>query len=142
MGEMLIEIRRKKKGTTEAPEAPAISVAPDEVAISAAAATAIVDKATADGRDVALLRIGIKGGGCSGLTYHFGLEDESKATDRVFETTTDGGVVVQVCIDPKSLKFIGGTLLDWSEGLGRSNFEMKNPHVKSSCSCGDSFTIA
>ncbi len=155
MGEMLIGIKRKKKGAQaaapglaqpamgqrEADGASADAIADDAVGLTPAAAQAIIDKAAAEARPRPLLRIGIRGGGCSGLTYHFGLEDEAKERDQLFVGTTARGAEATVCIDPKSLQYLGGTLLDFEEALGASSFRMRNPHVKSACSCGDSFSI-
>lgn len=80
------------------------------------------------------LRLGVQGGGCSGLQYFMDF-DEQKPNDRVFEQ--DG---VKVFIDPRSVLHLSGTVLDYAEGLMGSGFAIKNPNVKSSCGCGHSFT--
>lgn len=142
MGEMLIGIKRKKKGDASAMPAPAFEqVGEDAVGLTPAAAQAIIDKAKDEGRDRPLLRIGIRGGGCSGLTYHFGLEDAAKERDLLFAAQSPAGQTAEICVDPKSLQYLGGTLLDFEEALGASSFRMRNPHVKSACSCGDSFSV-
>ncbi len=80
------------------------------------------------------LRIGVQGGGCSGLQYFMDF-DEQKPNDRVFEQ--DG---VKVFIDPRSILHVSGSFLEFAEGLMGSGFAIKNPNVKGSCGCGHSFT--
>ena len=80
------------------------------------------------------LRLGVVGGGCSGLSYKFKLEETPKATDQVFER--DG---VKVFVDPKSYKFLDGMVLDYTESLMESAFVFRNPNAKKHCSCGKSF---
>jgi iron-sulfur cluster assembly accessory protein len=79
------------------------------------------------------LRIGVQGGGCSGMTYFMDF-DEARADDKVFAS---GGV--RVVVDPKSILHLSGSVLDYSEGLMGSGFTIKNPNAKSSCGCGSSF---
>jgi iron-sulfur cluster assembly protein len=81
------------------------------------------------------LRLGVLGGGCSGLSYQFKFDPKPRATDNVFEF--DG---VQVYVDPKSMVFLDGMTLDYKESLIHSGFEFQNPHAKKSCGCGTSFT--
>jgi iron-sulfur cluster assembly protein len=82
------------------------------------------------------LRLGVKGGGCSGLNYHVDWAAEPSTLDQVIER--DGA---RVFVDPKSAKFLGGTLVDWQQSLMQSGFVFRNPNVKTACSCGDSFTV-
>ncbi|MBI2340206.1 MAG: iron-sulfur cluster assembly accessory protein [Deltaproteobacteria bacterium] len=81
------------------------------------------------------LRVGVQGGGCSGLTYLIDF-DTPKADDKVFTHPATG---VKVLVDPKSILHLSGSTLDYIEGLMSSKFEIKNPNVKSSCGCGESF---
>jgi len=81
------------------------------------------------------LRLGVLGGGCSGLSYQFKFEPEARANDHVFEF--DG---VQVFIDPKSMLYLNGLTLDYKESLMHSGFAFDNPNAQKSCSCGSSFT--
>lgn len=81
------------------------------------------------------LRIGVKGGGCSGLSYVLGFDAEPKPNDKVF--TKQG---VTVFIDPKSLFYLSGTVLDFSDGLDGRGFVFNNPQAKKTCGCGSSFT--
>ena len=81
------------------------------------------------------LRLGVLGGGCSGLSYQFKFDPKPRLTDKVFEF--DG---VQVYVDPKSMVFLDGMTLDYKESLIHSGFEFQNPHAKKNCGCGTSFT--
>jgi iron-sulfur cluster assembly protein len=82
------------------------------------------------------LRIGIRGGGCSGLSYFLDFVDGPEPKDKTF--TFDNGV--GVCVDRKSYLFLNGTEIDWQEGLLKTGFTFKNPTATGSCSCGESFT--
>jgi iron-sulfur cluster assembly protein len=81
------------------------------------------------------LRLGVLGGGCSGLSYQFKFDPRPRATDNVFEF--DG---VSVFVDPKSMVFLNGMTLDYKESLMYSGFAFDNPHAKRSCGCGTSFS--
>ncbi len=82
------------------------------------------------------LRIGVKGGGCSGLSYVLSLDAERKANDLTYEM--DGIVVL---VDPKSARFIAGTTIDFSiKNLLEGGWVFNNPNAQRSCGCGTSFT--
>lgn len=81
------------------------------------------------------LRLGVLGGGCSGLSYQFKFDPRPRATDNVFEF--DG---VRVFVDPKSMLYLDGMILDYKESLMYSGFAFENPHAKKSCGCGTSFS--
>ncbi|WP_321470141.1 iron-sulfur cluster assembly accessory protein [uncultured Paludibaculum sp.] len=81
------------------------------------------------------LRLGVLGGGCSGLSYQFKFETKARPTDQVFDF--DG---VQVFVDPKSMVFLDGMTLDYKESLMQSGFAFDNPHATKSCGCGSSFS--
>jgi iron-sulfur cluster assembly protein len=83
------------------------------------------------------LRIGIKAGGCSGLSYTFAWEAAPRDADHVFDAA-DGA---RVFVDPKSFQFIKGTMLDYDTSLVSKGFIFNNPNAKSSCGCGSSFSI-
>lgn len=83
------------------------------------------------------LRVGVKAGGCSGLSYTFGWEDSPKETDEVVE----GPQHSRVFIDKRSLKFIEGTVLDYDTNLISKGFVLENPLAKSTCGCGHSFAV-
>ena len=82
------------------------------------------------------LRIAVKGGGCSGLSYHMEWSDKPRERDKIFER--EG---VRVFIDPKSYLYLMGTELIFEEGLLASGFKLQNPNEKAACGCGDSFTV-
>ncbi len=81
------------------------------------------------------LRLGVLGGGCSGLSYHFRFEPKPRPTDHVFQFED-----VQVFVDPKSMVFLDGMTLDYKESLMQSGFAFDNPHATKSCGCGSSFS--
>jgi len=81
------------------------------------------------------LRLGVLGGGCSGLSYQFKFSAEPRARDHLFEF--DG---VKVFVDPKSILFLDGMTLDWKDSLIQSGFVFENPHATKSCGCGTSFS--
>ena len=85
----------------------------------------------------AYLRLGIKGGGCSGYSYVLQFEDQSpQARDLVFES--EG---IRVVVDAKSVIYLNDSTLDWEKTLMSQGFKFRNPQEKSSCGCGESFTV-
>lgn len=118
-------------------EKPAQIVVPkDQVALTEKAAAKIGQIAEREGKPGQLLRVGIQGGGCSGLSYLFSFTAAPESRDKVFEAFG-----AKVCVDPKSLLYLGGTVLDWQESLMKSGFVLKNPNEVKSCSCGESFSV-
>ena len=88
------------------------------------------------GNDSLKLRVGVKGGGCSGLSYVLGLEEAPRPTDTVYDV--DG---LTVMVAPKSAQFITGMTLDYSTAnLLEGGWKYLNPNVQKSCGCGTSFT--
>jgi len=84
------------------------------------------------------LRIAVKAGGCSGFAYTFAFDGGPRPTDQVFEGP--GGA--KVFVDPRSLTLLDGTVLDFDEhNLMATNFTLRNPHAKSTCGCGESFSV-
>ena len=82
------------------------------------------------------LRVGVQGGGCSGLTYAMRLETQARDRDNVFE---DFGA--RVFVDPKSLAYLDETTLDYQVTLVRQGFVFHNPRAAKSCGCGSSFSV-
>jgi iron-sulfur cluster assembly protein len=87
----------------------------------------------------AFFRIGIRGGGCSGLSYFVDFAEAADAKDKVFEFGTPDKV--RVLIDRKSYLFLNGTTVDWKSELMKTGFEFNNPLAGKSCSCGESFSV-
>lgn len=82
------------------------------------------------------LRIGVRGGGCSGLSYVLEVEAHPRSSDHVIEA--DG---VRVYVDPKSLLFLQGSVLDYVTGLMEAGFKFINPRASKACGCGESFSL-
>ena len=82
------------------------------------------------------IRVGVEGGGCSGLSYKLSFDNEMKEGDKVFE---DKGIKI-VC-DKKSFLYLVGTELDFAEGLNGKGFEFHNRNATRSCGCGESFAV-
>jgi iron-sulfur cluster assembly protein len=82
------------------------------------------------------LRVGIKAGGCSGLEYQMDFDSTLKEGDQVFE---DKGI--KVIVDMKSLLYLYGTELDYSDGLNGKGLFFNNPNASRTCSCGESFAV-
>jgi len=82
------------------------------------------------------LRVGVAGGGCSGLSYKLDFDNEQKTTDQVFE---DRGV--KIVTDLKSLLYLVNTTLDFSDGLNGKGFQFINPNASRTCGCGESFAV-
>ncbi len=82
------------------------------------------------------LRLGVVGGGCSGLSYKFKFESKPRPADTVFEV---GGVTLVV--DPKSYEYLNGLTLDYQESLMEQAFVFHNPNATKSCGCGKSFLV-
>jgi iron-sulfur cluster assembly protein len=107
------------------------------VTVSEKAKTHLKDLKTQQGYDDNyFLRVSVVGGGCSGLSYKMDFDKESKKDDQVFE---DKGV--KVVTDMKSLLYLVGTELDFSDGLNGKGFYFNNPNASRTCSCGESFAV-
>jgi iron-sulfur cluster assembly accessory protein len=82
------------------------------------------------------LRVGVRGGGCSGFQYALAL-DERRDDDHVFDSSG-----ISVLVDPASLRYVEGSTVDYTENFMGSGFEVSNPNVVASCGCGSSFRVA
>ena len=117
------------------PKAPAITVTPQAV-------EAIARQKKKRGTPDASLRLGIRGGGCSGFSYVIEFHDGTPhARDRVFEYVATDGTPVRVVVDPKSLIYLAGTALEWQQTLMQQGFKFTNPNEKAGCGCGHSFSV-
>jgi iron-sulfur cluster assembly protein len=83
------------------------------------------------------LRVGVKGGGCSGLSYTFAWEKQERLGDEIVEGP-DG---IKLFVDRKSLIYLNGTILDYDSSLLSKGFVFQNPNAKSTCGCGSSFQV-
>jgi iron-sulfur cluster assembly protein len=116
-------------------QAPSISVAQPAVD---AIARQMKKRATLE----ASLRVGIRGGGCSGFSYVIEFHDgPPHPRDKLYEYVATDGTPVRVLVDPKSLLYLNGTVLEWEQTLLRQGFKFANPNEKSGCGCGTSFSV-
>ena len=83
-----------------------------------------------------ILRIGVKGGGCSGLNYFLDFVEEPRPDDQMLDC-----IGLTILCDPKSLLYIDEMEVDYETNLMNAGFQFRNPHAKKSCSCGESFAI-
>jgi iron-sulfur cluster assembly protein len=82
------------------------------------------------------VRVGVKSGGCSGLSYDLKFDKNQKEPDKIFESNG-----VKIIVDTKSLLYLIGTTLDYSGGLNGTGFVFKNPNANRTCGCGESFSL-
>jgi|TARA_B110000263_G_scaffold33205_1_gene25182 iron-sulfur cluster assembly protein len=114
-----------------------ITPEPLTITISEEAAKHVGQFVAAEGKAEANLRVGVKGGGCSGLTYVLEIIDnEPDAEDKLIE---EHGV--KLYVDKKSYIFLAGTVLEYSGGLNGKGFVFNNPNAKTTCGCGTSFSV-
>ena len=95
-----------------------------------------IDLMKEDGKAGFFIRVGVKGGGCSGLMYELTFDNEINESDKSFE---DNGV--RVVVDKKSFLYLIGTTLDFSGGLNGKGFVFSNPNADRTCGCGESFSL-
>jgi len=114
------------------PQAPP-AISKREIDITESAAQEIAKQMAKRNTPGSLIRVGVRGGGCTGFTYVFEWADQTRPTDKVF--TAHG---VSVVVDPKSLVYLGGMQLDFVRGMMGHGFKFNNPNAKGSCGCGES----
>jgi len=83
-----------------------------------------------------VLRIGVKGGGCSGLSYTLGFDNEIKEGDKIIDVKD-----TKLTVDWKSILYLSGTVIDYTDGLNGKGFVFNNPTAKKTCGCGSSFGV-
>ena len=89
-----------------------------------------------EGKDGYFIRVGVEGGGCSGLMYQLTFDNQLNENDKWFENNG-----VQVVVDKKSFLYLVGTTLDFSGGLNGKGFVFNNPNAGRTCGCGESFSL-
>ena len=82
------------------------------------------------------VRVGVKSGGCSGLSYDLKFDKNQKETDKLFESNG-----IKIIVDNKSFLYLIGTTLEYSGGLNGTGFVFKNPNANRTCGCGESFSL-
>lgn len=134
-----------------APAAAESPAAPEEKAeapkrtlsVSALAVEAIRKQMAKRGTPDAAIRVGVRGGGCSGFSYVIEYDDKAPRNgDIVLEFAEEGKATVRVFCDKKSILYLQGSVLDWEKTLMYTGFKFKNPQEASRCGCGYSFTVA
>ena len=112
------------------------------ISVTPKAVEAIARQMKKRGTMDASLRLGIRGGGCSGFSYVIEFHDGApRSRDRVYDFVAEDGTPVRVVVDPKSLLYLNGAQLDWEKTVMQEGFKFRNPQEKSSCGCGHSFTV-
>ncbi len=108
------------------------------IKVSDIAKKKVVELMEEDGFDAAkdFVRVGVKSGGCSGLSYDLDFDSKQKEDDKVFE---DNGV--KIIVDKKSFLYLIGTTLEYSGGLNGTGFVFNNPNASRTCGCGESFSL-
>lgn len=122
--------------TVPSTPAPTPEVAPENVTLTPKAVEMAKKAIEKRGTPDAALRLGVRGGGCSGASYVIEFADKIRERDHVFQF--DG---LKVVVDPKSLVYLRGSVLDYEVKLMSHGFKFRNPNEKKSCGCGESFGI-
>ena len=122
--------------TNPAPVSPAPPIGKREVEVTANAADEIAKQRAKRGTPNAMIRIGVRGGGCTGFTYVFEWAEAGRASDKQF--FGPDGSDVSIVVDPKSLVYLGGMQLDFVRGMMGHGFKFNNPNAKGACGCGES----
>jgi iron-sulfur cluster assembly protein len=108
------------------------------IKVSDNASKKIIDMMKDDGFDAAIdyVRVGVKSGGCSGLSYELKFDKELGENDKVFEDNH-----VKIAVEKKSFLYLAGTILEFSGGLNGKGFVFNNPNASRTCGCGESFSL-
>ncbi|WP_437598130.1 HesB/IscA family protein [Sorangium sp. So ce590] len=113
------------------------------LAVSDAAVQAVRAQLAKRGTPEGAIRVGIRGGGCSGFSYVIEFDDKPpRSGDLVLEFAEPDKATVRVFCDKKSILYLGGSVLDWEKTLMYQGFKFKNPQEATRCGCGHSFTVA
>ena len=108
------------------------------IQVSESASKKIVDMMKDDGFDATkdYVRVGVKSGGCSGLSYDLTFDKQIGENDKVFEDNN-----IKIAVEKKSFLYLAGTILEFSGGLNGKGFVFNNPNATRTCGCGDSFSL-
>jgi iron-sulfur cluster assembly protein len=108
------------------------------IQVSDTASKKIIDMMKDDGYDASkdYVRVGVKSGGCSGLSYELKFDHNIGETDKVFEANN-----VRIAVEKKSFLYLAGTTLEFSGGLNGKGFVFNNPNASRTCGCGESFSL-
>ncbi|WP_373519749.1 HesB/IscA family protein [Pricia sp.] len=108
------------------------------IQVSETAKKRVVNLMTEEGYDAArdYVRVGVKSGGCSGLSYELKFDNKIDESDKVFEDNN-----VRILVDKKSFLYLVGTVLEYSGGLNGKGFVFNNPNAQRTCGCGESFSL-
>jgi iron-sulfur cluster assembly protein len=108
------------------------------IKVSESASKRIVDMMSQDGFDPTsdYVRVGVKSGGCSGLSYELKFDKEIGDTDKVFVDNN-----IKIAVEKKSFLYLAGTILEFSGGLNGKGFVFNNPNANRTCGCGESFSL-
>ena len=89
-----------------------------------------------EGSDMKFVRVGVNSGGCSGLTYELGFDKTQSNDDEIIQNNE-----ITLLVNKKSLLYLAGTILEFSDGLNGKGFVFKNPNANRTCGCGESFSL-
>jgi len=108
------------------------------IQVSETAKKKVIQLMKEDGFDAAtdFVRVGVKSGGCSGLSYELDFDKSMEETDKVFEDND-----IKIIVDRKSFLYLVGTTLEYSGGLNGKGFVFNNPNANRTCGCGESFAL-
>ncbi|MBP9792675.1 MAG: iron-sulfur cluster assembly accessory protein [Flavobacterium sp.] len=108
------------------------------IKVSESASKKIVDMMKDDGFDPThdYVRVGVKSGGCSGLSYELKFDKEIGENDKIFEDSN-----IKIAVEKKSFLYLVGTILEYSGGLNGKGFVFNNPNANRTCGCGESFSL-
>ena len=108
------------------------------IQVSEKAKMKAIELMSEDGYDASkdYIRVGVKSGGCSGLSYDLSFDNEEKENDKLFENNN-----IKIIVDKKSFLYLVGTELDYSGGLNGAGFISKYPNANRTCGCGESFSL-
>jgi len=108
------------------------------IQVSETAKQKVINLMTEEGFDASkdFVRVGVKSGGCSGLSYELNFDNKKDDADKVFEDNN-----VRIIVDKKSFLYLVGTVLEYSGGLNGKGFVFNNPNAQRTCGCGESFSL-